>query len=198
MAASGPMTEAMAEPFPGTFLHPIKEETDSLCTWEDKTCSTCPATIPAGEMVWKRQCGDCFRDDRTKRMCVICCKPKIPITADPWRKYCTGCYADSPNAKQCESCKEYNIKACEWRKLCKQCFQDKKFTRTCETCHARPVDSKHPAYIKTCTRCYLEKKKQTHATCPTCLPPFDKMYRRRIGSPGCRECMMHQGLIKVN
>lgn len=165
---------------------------------EPKQCSTCPGTIPAGELAWKKQCVDCFRDDRTKRPCEICRKPKIPVTEEAWKKVCHTCFAESPTAKQCEGCKLFVIKACEWRKLCLECYRTKNFKRVCEQCGCRPVDSRQPSYIKTCTRCYLDKKRTTHDRCPTCVGQAAKMLKRRIGHPSCRDCMMANGLITTH
>ena len=159
-------------------------------------CTTCPGTIDDYKTFpWKLQCADCFRDDSTKRSCTICNKPKIAVSEPAWKKVCGTCFKDSPKGKQCTGCKEYCIKMCEWRTLCQKCYEDKKFARVCTVCEIRPVDDKQPDYIVTCTRCYLAKKKLTHAACPTCPSHLSKMLRRRLTAPACRDCMRSNGQI---
>lgn len=83
--------------------------------------------------------------------------------------------------------------------MCKECFDKKEFARPCQECGLRPVKASAPVYVKTCTKCYLEKKKMTHDACPWC--PHDPMkhfqLNKRKEAPGCRTCMIDRGLIKI-
>lgn len=164
----------------------------------DRKCSTCPATIPGSDPEWFSQCPDCFQDERTKRNCTVCNKPKISCTAEAWKTVCATCYNESP-LRQCNGCKVYNIKAVEpsWRNYCQECYKNKQFERVCEECKVRPIKSSLPKYVKNCTKCYIDKKSLTHEPCPSCPPEMQKLLRKRKSAPSCRECMIGQGLIKT-
>ena len=164
-----------------------------------KVCLTCPSTIAPEQPEWAKQCMDCFKDDRTKRNCKVCEKPKIVNTEPEWKTVCGACFKESP-MKRCVQCKEFNIKAFEWRKMCKECFEKGDFARPCQVCKIRPVDPGAATYIVNCTKCYLEKKKQTHDACPWCPNDPSKRFtlNKRKGAPACRSCMISKDLIKLN
>lgn len=163
-----------------------------------RQCVTCPVGIPDSDPDWTKQCGDCFRDQRTRRPCKVCNQHRIPVTEPEWKKVCGSCFKNAA-MRPCTSCKEYKIKSFDpaWRVLCQDCFSQKKWTRTCQMCKDRPIRDEMPSYVTMCTKCYLENKKKTHDHCPTCTGERAKLMTRRIGAPACRECMLGKGLIKT-
>jgi hypothetical protein len=163
---------------------------------EVRYCLTCPAELAVDAFAWAKQCHDCFRDERTKRMCALCKKPRIPCTEPEWKVVCGTCFKDAA-MRPCSKCKEYKIKSFDpaWRTMCQQCYQSKEWDRPCTECNERPVKDGLPSYITKCTRCYLKQKNETHESCPTCVGERPRWERK--GSPSCRECMIGNGLIKI-
>lgn len=160
-----------------------------------RICQTCPAELMPDQEPWMKQCPDCFMDDSTKRKCEVCQKPKIVINDDPWKKVCSQCFNDAA-LKPCLSCREPKIKAYEtWRTLCKECYVAKNWKRTCEVCGERPIKDDMPSWCKTCTHCFVEKKKANFKTCPDCPPARAHLLNCRKGAPACRDCMNQKGLI---
>lgn len=165
-----------------------------------RVCATCPAFVD-DTREWVRQCSDCFRDDRTKRACKLCGQARIPVSEEAWKQVCAACFKDAP-MRPCTICKEYKIKSFDpsWRTMCVDCHKDpSKWPRVCETCNAQPIRDHLPLYVKTCTKCYLEKKSQTHETCPGCQsnPLRAKLLCKRKTAPACRECLFKSGELKV-
>lgn len=161
-----------------------------------RMCMTCPDELPVDAFEWARQCHDCFRDERTKRVCMLCAKPRIPCTEPEWKKVCGTCFKDAA-MRPCSKCKEYKIKSFDpaWRTMCQECYQSKEWDRPCSECKERPVKDGLPSYITKCTRCYLKQKNETHDNCPTCVG--DRPRWKRKSAPSCRDCMISNGMIKT-
>lgn len=162
-----------------------------------RKCTTCPSLLDDSQPAWARQCIDCFKDDNTRRPCVVCEKPRIDVSEPEWKKVCGSCFKDAA-MKPCQGCKEFKIKAFEtWRTLCKDCWVDRaKYLRICTVCNDRPLKSGVPDWVTTCTKCFIDAKKLTHELCPTCTGKNATLLRKRKRAPACRECMSAQGLIR--
>ena len=160
-----------------------------------RLCQTCPSELTEDQEPWMKQCVGCFKDDQTKRNCAVCERPRIVINDERWKTVCNQCFKDAA-LKPCGSCREPKIRAYEsWRTLCKDCFADKKWKRTCEVCEERPIKDDLPAYVKSCTKCYMDKRRIEFASCPLCPPDKQHLLSRRMGAPSCRDCMNDAGLI---
>jgi hypothetical protein len=163
---------------------------------DERKCVTCPAMLDKEDKEWAKQCYDCYRDKDTMRACDVCQEPKIPVTDEVWKRICAKCFTDSP-MKPCAGCKEYKVKAVEkFRTLCKECWARKEeFLRICIECKDRVIPEKAQKWVKTCTTCYLNKKREKYEECPTCEGDLAKMLRKRKTAPACRDCMKGQNLI---
>jgi hypothetical protein len=160
-----------------------------------RTCQTCPAWISEDQEPWMKQCVGCFKDNTTKRNCTVCERPRIVINDEKWKTVCNGCFKDAA-LKPCTSCRVPSIKAFEtWRTLCKDCYANKNWKRTCAGCKERPIKDDLPAYVKTCTRCYMLDRKKNFTPCPSCPVGKEHLLSRRNGAPSCRDCMRANNLI---
>lgn len=162
-----------------------------------RMCRTCPAELSPNQEDWMTQCAGCFKDVRTKRPCSVCKEPRIVINAESWKTVCNQCFKDAA-LKPCSVCREPKIKSYEpWRTLCKDCYKGKKWKRTCEECKERPIKDDLPSYVKSCTHCYMEKRKANFTTCPSCPDDKKHLLNCHKGAPACRDCMYAKNMIVV-
>jgi hypothetical protein len=177
---------------------PKLERQDAMMNTDVRMCETCPATLAPQDPEFARQCYDCYRDDRTKRPCRVCAKPKIPVTEPEWKDVCGACYKNAA-MRPCTQCKQYTIRSTDpaWRVICQDCFKSKNWKRTCDDCGNRPIRDDLPAYVTKCSSCYLTAKKKTHDECMLCVTGDQRGQWKRIESPMCRNCMVGQNLIKT-
>ena len=187
-------------PVPTCTLNENNQKTGepSTTTTGPRVCKTCPAWLDEDQEQWMKQCVGCFKDKTTKRNCAVCERPRIVINDEKWKTVCNGCFKDAA-LKPCGSCRVPSIKAFEtWRTLCKNCYANKNWKRTCETCKERPIKDDLPAYVKTCTRCYMLDRKRNFTSCPSCPVDKEHLLSRRNGAPSCRDCMRVNKLIVNN
>jgi len=159
-------------------------------------CCTCEAKFEFDkERDWIKQCRDCFKDKSTRRKCRICKESKILPTEPDYKNICGKCFTESA-MRPCIGCKQLKIKVCEeWRQLCKDCWAMKdKYLKICKVCQKRPIKKGSPAWIETCTGCYLENLKKYFEPCPVCKS--EKLTKRKH-APMCRDCMKSQGKVKM-
>jgi len=182
METSSLANESATSYVPKRIIHPVR------------LCMTCPAELAPDQDTWMRQCVECFKDDQTKRNCTVCQRPRIVINDEKWKTVCSECFKNAA-LKPCSACREPKIKAYEtWRTLCKDCYAAKKWKRTCVECGERPIKDDLPSYVKTCTHCYMDKRRKNFSVCQKCPQPNTRLNCRK-GAPSCRECMMKDGLI---
>jgi hypothetical protein len=156
---------------------------------------TCPSQLDDSQDEWMKQCVGCFKDNTTKRNCAVCERPRIVINDETWKTVCNGCFKDAA-LKPCTSCRVPSIKAFEtWRTLCKDCYAGKKWKRTCEKCKERPIKDDLPAYVKTCTSCYMKDRKRNFTSCKICPAAKSELLNCRNGAPACRDCMRDMNMI---
>lgn len=158
-------------------------------------CVTCPTKFEVNpERDWAKQCYDCFKDDRTRRVCTACNKARIlPTEKNIWQKLCGTCYAESP-MRSCDGCKKPKIKTVEpWRQLCTDCWPDRhKFLQICEKCKDKPIKKGAPSWVNTCMKCYLTEKGKHFEKCGKCNSPY---LTKRKTAPACRHCMILEGKV---
>lgn len=73
----------------------------------------------------------------------------------------------------------------EWKTHCGDCYKSK--VRKCGSCD-RNMRIDAPDWKKDCGKCWLEKRKQTYATCPTCPEDKRTLLRRKTTERACDDC----------
>lgn len=182
----------------------LDENQNGVLEFENETqvelvqCRTCAAKFEyEDEKKFAKQCYACYRDDNTRKQCKVCKKFRIVPDEDGsnWQTICGTCYNESP-LKNCVGCHQPNVKSIEtWRQLCKECWPKREnYLRICEQCKDRPIKAGAEKWVKTCHKCYLEKRALHFEPCPQCKST--KLIKNK-NAPACRPCMLLNGQIKL-
>jgi hypothetical protein len=89
----------------------------------------------------------------------------------------------------CQFCAgKFNVSPADvsWRNVCPTCYLEN--ARKCSICNERNVKIGAGKWVTSCTTCWLAKRVETHATCPTCPDSRKTHLRRPKNRPMCIDC----------
>ena len=86
--------------------------------------------------------------------------------------------------KICIFCKSQFYTDQDFKSACPDCYETNK--RKCECGRNLPIDA--PKFKTQCSRCWIESRKKTHETCPSCTGAKALHLRKRKDKPSCIDC----------
>jgi hypothetical protein len=86
--------------------------------------------------------------------------------------------------KVCIFCKSQFYTDQDFKSACPDCYETNK--RKCECGRNLPIEA--PKFKTQCSRCWIESRKKTHETCPSCTGAKALHLRKRKDKPSCIDC----------
>jgi hypothetical protein len=89
--------------------------------------------------------------------------------------------------KTCIFCKSQFYTDQDFKSACPDCYETNK--RKCECGRNLPIEA--PKFKTQGSRCWIESRKKTHETCPSCTGAKALHLRKRKDKPSCIDCFRH-------